>query len=186
MAVALVQRLFGRQRRSLCLAASVPGFLLSGASPWMIKEISEEIWPFSLYSCLPNSSCRTVKFVMLTLNSVCPHESGFVSNRKSSWWTQTSRRSSPSTKLWIDHPTASKGQGPQTSEPAQGAGTCTYHALIDLSPRLPTDCKQRWSTEMRAKHLHSVFHKAEALCVLFSHAPFVTYKIKRCQTTRII
>lgn len=81
MAVALVQRLFGRQRRSLCLAASVPGFLVSGISPWIIKEISEEIWPFCLDSCLTHSSCRTVKFVMLMvkLNSVRPHGSGFVS-----------------------------------------------------------------------------------------------------------
>lgn len=81
MAVALVRRLFGRQRRSLCLAASVPGFLLSGISPWIIKEISEESWPFCLDSCFTHSSRRTVKFVMLMvkLNSVRPHGSGFVS-----------------------------------------------------------------------------------------------------------
>lgn len=45
MAVARLQKLFGRQRHSLCLAASIPGFLLTGTSPWIIKGISE-IWPF--------------------------------------------------------------------------------------------------------------------------------------------
>lgn len=45
MAVAQLQKLFGRQRHSLCLAASIPGFLFTGTSPWIIKGISE-IWPF--------------------------------------------------------------------------------------------------------------------------------------------
>lgn len=68
----LLQKLFGRQRHNLFLTASIPGFLFTGTSPWIIKEISDEIWPFCLHSCLTNSSCRTVKFamLMLKLNSV--------------------------------------------------------------------------------------------------------------------
>lgn len=45
MAVARLQKLFGRQRHSLCLAALFPGFLFTGTSPWIIKGISE-ILPF--------------------------------------------------------------------------------------------------------------------------------------------
>lgn len=176
MAVALVRRLFGRQRRSLCLAASVPGFLLSRISPWIIKEFSEESWPFLfrflfhtflLQNCKVCDAHGKVKFCPSSWVRFC-----LFCNRKSSLWPQTCR------KLWIDHPADSEGRGPQTPEPALDTGRCTYHTPIDLSPLLPTDCKQRRCAETREKCLHSLF--------FFFHAPFVTCKIKRCQTTRIM
>lgn len=122
---------------------------------------------FLLQNCKVGDAHGKVKFCSSSWVRFC-----LFCNRKSSLWPQTCR------KLWIDHPADSGGRGPQTPEPALDTGRCTYHAPIDLSPLLPTDCKQRRCTEMRAKRLHSLF--------FFFHAPFVTYKIKRCQTTRIM